>query len=49
MYLVHALTMHNCTLDTGLVCRYGAVASLQLLTSFVPTPSLRLVVSVTVP
>jgi hypothetical protein len=49
MYLVQALTMHNSTLDYGLVSRYGAVARLQLLTSSVPTPRLMLVVNVTVP
>jgi hypothetical protein len=47
MYLVRAMTRHNCTLDIGILCRCGAVARLHLLTSFVPTPRLKLVVSVT--
>jgi hypothetical protein len=43
------MTKHHCTLlDTGLVCRYRVVTRLQLFTSFVPTPSLKLVVFVTV-
>jgi hypothetical protein len=49
MYSVYVMTKHNCTLDNGLVCRYKVVARLHLFTSFVPTPSLRLVVLVNVP
>jgi hypothetical protein len=41
--------MYNkCTVDTVLVSLYRAIARLQLSTSFVPTPSLSLVVYVTV-
>jgi hypothetical protein len=48
MYFVHVLTRLNCTLDSGLVSRYRAIARLQLLDSFVPTLGLMLVVFVTV-
>jgi hypothetical protein len=49
MYLVHVLTVHNCTLDTNRASRYKVVARLQLFISFVPTPSFTHVVFVIVP
>jgi hypothetical protein len=47
MYLVHVLTIHKCTLDSGLVRRCRAVARLQLSTTLVLTPRVKVAVFVT--